>query len=174
MDLIERAEHLVPLFRETAREAEVARRPLDHVIDAVRESGLFSLMVPTTYGGHEQDLDTFFDVVLTLSRADASMGWLTSFYIEQNLWLLNYPEQVCEKVLDGNNHALAPAALNIGGGKAEKVDGGYRLRGQWQWGTGIVHSTWVLAGGLVHVQASGSPVPTFFLLPTSDVEPIDT
>ncbi len=174
MELIERAEHLAPLFRETAREAEIARRPLDHVIDAVRESGLYALMVPTTYAGHEQDLDTFFDVVLTLSRADASMGWLTSFYIEHNLWLLNYPEQVCEKVLDGNNHVLAPAALNIEGGKAQKVDGGYRLHGQWQWGTGIVHSTWVLAGGLAHDKASGGPVPTFFLLPTSDVEPIDT
>lgn len=174
MELIERAENLVPLFRETAREAEIARRPLDHVIDAVRESGLYALMVPMTYAGHEQDLDTFFDVVLTLSRADASMGWLTSFYIEHNLWLLNYPEQVCEKVLDGNDHVLAPAALNIGGGKAQKVDGGYRLYGQWQWGTGIVHSTWVLAGGLAHDKASGGPVPTFFLLPTSDVEPIDT
>ena len=61
MDLIERAENLVPLFRDTAREAELARRPLDHVIEAVRESGLYSLMVPKKFGGHEQDLDTFFD-----------------------------------------------------------------------------------------------------------------
>jgi hypothetical protein len=41
-------------------------------------------MVPKAYGGHEEDLDTFFDVVLTLSRADASMGWLTGFLIEHN------------------------------------------------------------------------------------------
>ena len=173
MDLIKQAENLAPLLRETAREAETNRKPLDHVIEAIRESGLFSLMVPKKYGGHEADLDTFFDVVLTLSRADASMGWITGFYIEHNLWLLNYAENVCAKVFDGNDHVLAPAALNIGGGKATKVDGGYVLNGQWQWGTGIVHGTWVLAGGLVMDEANG-PVPTFFLMPISDVEPIDT
>ncbi len=173
MSFVQQAEKLVPLLRETAREAEIARRPLDHVIEAIRQSGLYALMVPGRYGGHEQDLDTFFDVVLTLSRADASMGWLTGFYIEHNLWLFNYPETVCDEVMAGSNHVLAPAALNIGGGAARKVDGGYRLSGQWQWGTGIVHSTWVLAGGLV-LDESGGPVPTFFLLPTSEVEPVDT
>lgn len=173
MDLIKQAENLAPLLRETAREAEVNRKPLDHVIEAIRESGLFSLMVPKKYGGHEADLDTFFDVVLTLSRADASMGWITGFYIEHNLWLFNYAEDVCAKVLEGSDHVLAPAALNIGGGQATKVDGGYVLNGLWQWGTGIVHGTWVLAGGLVMDEATG-PVPTFFLMPKSDVEPIDT
>ena len=173
MDLIDRAEQLAPLLRETAREAEIARQPLDHVIEAIRESGLYSLMVPRKLGGLEKDLDTFFDVALTLSRADASMGWLTAFYIEHNLWLFNYPEPVYQHVFGDANHVLAPAALNIGGGMARKVDGGYRLQGQWQWGTGIVHSTWVMAGGVVVDDANG-PVPTFFLLPTEQVEPIDT
>lgn len=173
MDLIKQAENLAPLLRETAREAEVNRKPLDHVIEAIRESGLFSLMVPKAYGGHEADLDTFFDVVLTLSKADASMGWITGFYIEHNLWLLNYADDVCAKVFDGADHVLAPATLNIGGGKATQVDGGYVLNGQWQWGTGIVHGTWVLAGGLI-LDGEAAPQPTFFLLPKSDVEAVDT
>lgn len=172
-ELIERAEALVPLLRDTARDAEVARKPLDHVIDAIRDSGLFSLMVPKRFGGHEQDLDTFFDVALILSRADASMGWLTAFYIEHNLWLFNYPEAVYSRVMGDDSYVLAPAALNIGGGSATRVDGGYRLQGQWQWGTGIVHSTWVMAGGLLVDEAEG-PVPTFFLLPTAQVDPVDT
>ena len=173
VDLIKQAEDLAPLLRETAREAEINRKPLDHVIEAIRRSGLFALMVPKKYGGFEADLDTFFDVVLTLSRADASMGWITGFYIEHNLWVFNYAEEVCANVLDGNDHVLAPAALNISSGQAAKVEGGYVLNGQWEWGTGIVHGTWVLAGGLV-MDAQKGPVPTFFLMPKSDVEPIDT
>ena len=172
VDLVARADALVPLLKETAREAEIARQPLDRVIDCIRESGLYSLMVPRQFGGYEQDLDTFFDVALTLSRADASMGWVTAFYIEHNLWLFNYPEAVYTEVLGERSYVLAPAALNIGGGAATKVEGGYRLNGQWQWGTGIVHGTWVMAGGLVMDEAG--PVPTFFLLPKSQVEPVDT
>jgi alkylation response protein AidB-like acyl-CoA dehydrogenase len=129
-------------------------------------------MVPKAYGGHEEDLETFFDVVLTLSRADASMGWLTGFLIEHNLWVLNYSDEVCSTVFGEDNYVLAPATLNVGAGTAEAVKGGYRLSGQWQWGTGILHSRWVLAGGLAMVDQT--PTPTFFLLPIEDVELIDT
>ena len=171
-NFLEQAENLATLFRDNARAAEAARRPGDHVISAVKESGLFALMVPKAYGGHEEDLDTFFDVVLTLSRADASMGWLTGFLIEHNLWVLNYSDEVCSTVFGDDNYVLAPATLNVGAGTAEAVKGGYRLSGQWQWGTGILHSRWVLAGGLAMVDRT--PTPTFFLLPIDDVELIDT
>lgn len=171
--LIEAAEKLVPLLRAKAREAELARRPLDEVIDAVRESGLFSLMVPKCYGGHEADIDTFFEVALTLSRADASMGWLIGFYIEHAFWLCGYPESFQKELFSDRDYVLAPATLNVAGGKATKVDGGYRLDGQWQWGTGIIHAEWVLAGALMFDE-SAQPVPTFFALPREDVETVDT
>ena len=170
--LVKQAEKLVPLFRENARDAEIARRPLDHVLKAVEDSGLYAMMVPTVYGGHEEDLDVFFEAVLTMGRADASMAWLTGFLIEHNLWLLNYSDEVCKTLYADNNYALAPATLNVGAGSAKTVDGGYRLSGQWQWGTGILQSEWVLAGGIAVVD--DTPTPTFFLMPINDVEPIDT
>lgn len=172
--LIEAAEKLVPLLRAKAREAELARRPLDEVIDAVRESGLFSLMVPKCHGGHEADLDTFFEVALTLSRADASMGWLIGFYIEHAYWLCGYPESFQKELFSDRDYVLAPATLNVAGGKATKVDGGYRLDGQWQWGTGIIQAEWVLAGALMFEEEGAPPVPTFFALPREDVEAVDT
>jgi alkylation response protein AidB-like acyl-CoA dehydrogenase len=170
--MIEKAQALAPLFEQNARDAEVARRPMEHVIDAVKESGLFAMMVPKRYGGFEEDLDVFFEVVLTLSRADASMGWLTGFLIEHNLWLLNYSDEVCKTALGDNNYILAPATLNVGAGTAVPQEGGYCLSGQWQWGTGILQSDWVLAGGIAMVE--DKPTPTFFLIPAEQVEPIDT
>jgi hypothetical protein len=44
-DSIQAARDLAPLLREKAREAEIARRPLDEAIEAARKSGLFSMMV---------------------------------------------------------------------------------------------------------------------------------
>ena len=53
-DCIRAARSLAPLLREKAREGEIARRPLDDVIEAARSTGLFSMMVPKRYGGHEK------------------------------------------------------------------------------------------------------------------------
>lgn len=172
-ELIQAAEKLVPLLREKAGEAELARQPLDEVIDAVRESGLFALMTPSVFGGHEADLDTLFEVSLILSRADASMGWLLTFYIEHNFWLCGFPERFQRELYDDNNHVLAPAALNVGAGGATRVEGGYRLAGRWQWGTGILHADWVLAGALAQ-DDDGAVAPLFFALPRDEVEAIDT
>ncbi|MEM9610134.1 MAG: hypothetical protein AAGA99_22125 [Actinomycetota bacterium] len=172
-ELVAAAERLAPVFEKTAREAEIARRPLDQVIDAVRDSGLFSLMMPRRYGGHEADLDTFFEVVLTLSQADTAMGWLTGFYIEHCFWFCGFPESFQTELFADRDHVLAPGAINVGAGQAVEVDGGYRVDGRWQWGTGIVHADWVLAGAMVRT-GDGGIDPRFFALPREQVETVDT
>jgi len=83
--LIEAAEKLAPLLRAKAREAELARRPLDEVIDAVRESGLFSLMVPRCYGGHEADLDALLNEVNAQVEEFERLGFLT---VVKDPWLI--------------------------------------------------------------------------------------
>lgn len=171
--LIEAAQKLAPLLREKAREAEIARRPLDEVIQAIRDSGIFSLMTPKRFGGHEADIDTFFEVALTLSRADASMGWLIAFYMEHTLWFCGFPQEFQEELFADQSYVLAPATLNIAGGSAQAVEGGYRVSGRWQWGTGIVHADWVLVGAMMAADDS-PPAPVFFALPREDVEAIDT
>ncbi len=167
------ARDLAPFIRERAREAEVARRPLDEVIEAVRDSGLFSMMVPKRYGGDELDIDTFFEVVLILSEADAAMGWLIGFYIEHAYWLAAYPESVQDEMYGDADHVLAPVTFNFAAGTATAADGGYRVNGRWSWGTGIVHATWVMAGCMA-TGADGNPAPMMFVLPRDEVETIDT
>ena len=170
---IRAARELAPLIRERARDAEIARRPLDEVIEAVRDSGLFSMMVPKRYGGDELDIDTFFEVVLILSEADAAMGWLIGFYIEHAFWLAAYPESVQDEMYGDADHVLAPVTFNFAGGTASSVDAGHRVNGRWSWGTGIVHATWVMAGCMA-IGADGNPTAMMFLLPRDEVETIDT
>lgn len=172
-EAIQAARALTPLIRERARDAEIARRPLDEVIEAVRETGLFSIMVPRRYGGHELDIDTFFEVVLVLSEADAAMGWLVGFYIEHAFWLAAYPESVQDEMYGDADHVLAPVTFNFAGGQAIAAEGGYRVSGRWSWGTGIVHATWVMAGCMA-TDADGNVAPLMFLLPRDEVEAIDT
>ncbi len=167
--LIEAAEKLVPLVREKARESEIARRASDEVIDAIRETGIYSMMVPREFGGLEADVDTYFEVTLTLARADASTAWLTAFYIEHNYWALAFPKEVVAKLFEERPYIMAPVSLNPAGGGATRVDGGYRLNGQWSWGTCIVHSDWVMPVGAIEGEQ-----PMLFLLPKEQTEMVDT
>ena len=58
---------------------------------------------------------------------------------------------------------LAPAPL-APTGRAEAVEGGYRISGRWEWATGVNHCSWVM------VSAMDGPMPRFCVLPLADVE----
>lgn len=167
-ELVQAAKDLVPLLREKARETEEVRRPVPEVMEAVRASGLLSMMVPREYGGHAADIDTFFEVSLILSRVDASMGWLICFYIEHNFWIQAYPKEVREEVYKDKPYTLTPVNLFAAGGGAKPVEGGFRLSGQWSWATCVTDADYVMPIAMVE---GGEPL--LFLLPIDQVEIID-
>lgn len=66
-------------------------------------------------------------------------------------------------------------------GRAITVDGGYRLTGRWDWGTGTTHSRWIMGGALVTDQEGasiagpgGKPSAKTLFFPAADAEFIDT
>lgn len=146
--LIERAHALTPLLAEHAAEAERLRKPHDAVMAALEEAEIFKLMVPRDRGGLELDLDTFLEVGLALAEGDASMAWVTTFYIEHCWMFCHFPEAFQKEVFADRSYVLAPAAIAVAG-TARPVDGGFRLSGRWQWGTGAMHAQWVIVGARV-------------------------
>ena len=169
--LLDAARSLVPLIREQARGAELARRPSDEVIAAAAASGLFTMMSPARYGGAGLDLDTFFEVGLVLGEADASHAWVLCFYFEHVWMFCQYPEPFQAALFADRAFVLAPAMLSPTG-LATVAPGGYRLEGRWQWATGVVHGDWVIAGAVV--RAEEGPKAYFFALPRDQVTVEDT
>ncbi len=167
-ELVARARVLTPLLAEHAAEAERLRRPADAVIDALRDSGIFRLMVPRVHGGLELDLDAFLDVGLALSEGDASMAWVACFYIEHNWMLCQFPESFQKQLFARQPYSLAPASLSPGG-VGERVPGGIRLGGRWSWGTGIMHADHVIVSAFVKGDAS-APDLRFCALPRDRVK----
>lgn len=174
-DLVEHARSLAELMARHAEEAERTRQPHDEVIRALREARIFDLMVPRCYGGLELDLDTFLEVGLALGEGDASMAWITTFYIEHNWMLCQFPESFQRALFADRTHVLAPASLAPGGTARPEADG-FRLQGRWRWGTGIVHAEWVMVGVVVQHEADASRMPDvrLFALPREDVSMDDT
>ncbi len=170
--LLERIHLITPLISDNAALAESQRKPVDEVIEALKKTGVFRAFVPRVYGGYEIDTDTFIDVGIAVSEACASTGWVTTFYMEHNWLLAQFGQEVQEEIFGNQPYILAPASINPIG-EAEAVDGGFRVSGRWQWGTGIMHADWVILNGIVGKDSS-MPYPLLFIVPASEVQVEDT
>lgn len=171
-ELVRRLTDLTPLLAEHAREAELARKPVDSVMAAIEATGAYRYFVPKRYGGFEYSLAAFMDIGMALGRGCVSTAWVTTFCMEHN-WLLGLFGQAAQDDIFGKQpYIIAPGAL-APNGQAKPVDGGYRVTGRWQWGTGIMHADWAMFGALVPLETGGMTLK-MFIAPKSDVEVIDT
>ncbi len=172
-ELIDALTALTPMLRDNAALAEELRKPVDEVMHAIEETGAYKWFVPKKYGGYEYSLAGFMEVGVALGEGCASHAWVTTFCMEHN-WLLSlYDQPAQEDIFGANPYIIAPGSL-APNGKAEPVEGGYRVTGRWQWGTGVMHSGWVMVGALTPVEGRDAPMLGMFVLPIEDAEIIDT
>ncbi len=170
-DVVAQAREISSLLAAHAFEAEEQRRPSDTVINALKESDIFKLMSPKKYGGLELDLDTFFEVGLALGEGDASMAWVTNFYIE-HVWIFcQFPESFQKALFSDRSYSLAPAMISPTG-QVNKEDDGWRINGRWSWSTGIMHADWVIPAAIMKVGEKRAPF--FFAIPADEVKIEDT
>jgi alkylation response protein AidB-like acyl-CoA dehydrogenase len=172
-ELIERIRALAPMVEAHARQAELDRKPVDAVMRAIEETGAYRWFVPKRYGGYEFSLEGFMDVGTALGAACLSTGWVVTFCMEHN-WLLGlYNRQAQEDIFGRQPYIIAPGAL-APKGRAVPVEGGYRVTGRWEWGTGVMHADWVMVGALTPSATSDQPELCMYLLPIADAKVIDT
>lgn len=169
-EMVAAVRELKPLIAENAREAERQRKPVDEVIEKLAATGVFKSYVPKRFGGFEIDTDTFIDVGLAVSEACTSTGWVTTFYMEHNWMLAQFPVETQEKIFGAQPYVLAPASISPNG-QAEVVEGGYKVNGRWGWGTGVMHADWVFLNGIVQ---GDRPEPRLFIVPRDEIQVDDT
>ncbi len=171
--LIDELKGLVPLVRENAALAEQQRKPVDEVMHAIEETGAYRWFVPKQYGGYEYSLSGFMEVGLALGEACTSHAWVTTFCMEHN-WLLALYDKPAQDDLFGNRpYIIAPGSL-APNGQATPVEGGYRISGRWQWGTGVMHADHVMVGVVTPVKGRDAPMMGMYVLPVEEAEIIDT
>jgi 3-hydroxy-9,10-secoandrosta-1,3,5(10)-triene-9,17-dione monooxygenase len=169
--LVGAARELVPVLRDRARKTEQLRRVPDETICDLQDAGLFKILQPARYGGYEADLATYFDVVLALSAADGSVGWVYSVLLVQTWALSLMDPQASEEVWGSDPSTLMSSASAPRSGYIDKVADGYRIAGQFGFSSGCHHGSWVFVFGLPR----NAPEEGFtaFLVPGSDYEIVD-
>ena len=74
-ELLERVQQIAPVVREHADQGEQQRHLADPIVEAIREAGLYQMLVPRELGGLQVDPLTFYLVVEALAWMDGSTGW---------------------------------------------------------------------------------------------------
>ena len=175
---LEAARAVAPLAAERAGQSERDRRLVPEVVAALREAGLFRLCVPRSLGGAEASPAELVAAMEELGGADGSTSWCVAVAATSGALAAYLPEA------DARDVYGEPTGC-VGGvfapkGRAVAVPGGYRVTGRWPFTSGVDHSDWLMGGCLVEddgdirVLDGGIPDIRLMLMPSSDVEVIDT
>lgn len=178
-DVVAAAEALAPQIRAARDEIEASRCLPDSLVQAMIQAGLFQLNLPSAMGGPEAPPLTTFEAIEALSKIEGSVGWCAMISSSVSLFLSRLRADV------GQALAGQPADVRAAGsvrpeGEAYPAAGGYRLRGRWDFASGVMHANWLLctckimANHQTRQTAATAPEMRSFLVPKEAVTVKDT
>jgi alkylation response protein AidB-like acyl-CoA dehydrogenase len=169
---------LVPRIVAAADEIEQARRLSPQIAEALKDAGIFGMVMPRAWGGPELDLLTQFRVIETLAMADGSVGWCAMIGCDSGYISAFLEQDVARAMFPDIRVATAAAATPIG--KATRAPGGYRVEGRFPFASGCHHSEWIWLGcnvsedGTPRANSMGVPETRQCLVKVSQCEILDT
>jgi alkylation response protein AidB-like acyl-CoA dehydrogenase len=171
--LIATAASLQGLLAENATAADRDRHVPEKVIDALAEAGLFKLTVPKRYGGHQADVRTIIDVAATLAEGCGSTAWVLTLINTVGIAVGMLPERAQDEVYGADPEARVAGVFSPRG-ESRREEGGFRVSGEWYYGSGSLHADWVMVGFPL-VDESGATVDFGLgLIPRAEYEIKDT
>lgn len=153
--IVSRAEALRPAVEAASDDIETTRRLPPALLERLHEARLFRLLLPRSSNGIETDPLTFFHVIETIARGDASTAWCLSQAGGCAMTAAYLDLPVANEIFGKDPRAV----LAWGPGprvKAVECEGGYRVTGVWAFASGGRHATWLGAHCPIF-QADGSP-----------------
>lgn len=165
--IVDATRQLGPAILKAAPEIERQRRLPSELASQLTDAGVFQMYQPRSIGGPEVHPLTAFAVVEELARHDGSVGWCTQVSAAVTVFLASLDPAALPEMVE----LCEGAPLHVAGsarpfGKAIKVDGGYRVTGQWNYASGVRHANWFLATSFAD-KPDGSVVTRSMLVPVS-------
>lgn len=175
-ELVESARLLAPRLIERGARADDDRRLPDETIAEMQAAGLFRALQPKRWGGHEFDLQSFYDALMTLAEADMSTAWVYGVLGVAPWVVALLEDRAASDVWAQDSSALVGLSL-APAGTATPVDGGVRIGGRWRYASGSAHCDWAFVGALFNPSgkvAEGRADWHVLLVPKTDYRIDDT
>jgi alkylation response protein AidB-like acyl-CoA dehydrogenase len=143
----EAARTLRELVAEESAESERNRTLTNRTVDALWGSGLMQWANPTEAGGCEPSFAEMIDTWIELAWQDGSLGWIGIANLPSAAACAAYlPDEGFDEVFTGHGHRVTAGGQFFPNGLGETVEGGYRITGAWNFGSGTGHAEYVAAG----------------------------
>lgn len=146
-DILAAARALGPLIRAEAAAIEAAGRLTDKVVAGLKQAGVFRMTMPRSMGGPELDPISQLEIVAEVARADGSAGWVVMIGSDGGFYAAHLERSVANRIY-ADRDAITASVL-VPRGRATRVAGGYRVSGQWPFGSSSLHADWFVGGCLV-------------------------
>ncbi|HJS37610.1 MAG TPA: acyl-CoA dehydrogenase family protein [Burkholderiales bacterium] len=169
-----RAEQLLPALRSRAAKCEELRRMPEETLREFHDTGLFRFQQPRRVGGSELEFVAVIEFGALVARACASSAWNLVNLGSHHLLLGMFPPEAQEEVWGKSVDTLIASSFVFPAGRAERVDGGYRISGRWPFSSGVDPSDWNMLAGQVAAGEDAPPEQRVFLLHRSQYEIHDT
>ncbi len=178
VDVRERALGFRDEILDRADRIEADRRLPRDLSDRFAAAGFYRMCAPACYGGLELPPAETMEAVEILARADGACAWCVFIGATSGTVLAALPEATAREVF------ASPETLICGvfapRGRAVAAPGGFQVDGQWPWGSGTQNADWILGGcqvirdGEPELLHNGTPRSRMMLVPSSQVEFLDT
>jgi len=140
------ARSVCDLVRANAARAEELRTLPDDTVEALWDAGLMCFMNPTEAGGCEPSALEMIEVWRELAWQDGSVGWIGIANFPSAAFAAAYlPDAGFAELFSGGRKTTVGGQF-APNGQGIPQDGGYRVSGAWNFGSGTGHSQYVVGG----------------------------
>jgi 3-hydroxy-9,10-secoandrosta-1,3,5(10)-triene-9,17-dione monooxygenase len=166
-----KARELLPEVAAVDASSEAERHLSDSLVDKIRASGLFGLVMPRNLGGSELGFADLVRVTAEIGTVSGSAAWIYGV-LAGHSWLINlFPEQAQREIM-ADPTTLIGTVFRLNGEVVEYEDGYKLTGGDGRFCSGIDYANWVIIGNAVK-KADGSMEPRFFVVPKTDIQVVD-
>jgi alkylation response protein AidB-like acyl-CoA dehydrogenase len=171
------ARALRALTAEEAAASERDRTLTARLVDALWDSGLMQRFNPAEAGGSEPTFAEMIETWIELAWQDGSLGWVGIANLPSAAACAAYlPADGFAEVFTAHDNRVTVGGQFFPNGLGETTDGGYRVTGAWNFGSGTGHAEYVAAGfmptvdGELVVGDGGIPPLLVAVIPREEIE----